>query len=300
MNYEYKEVMIVEAVSKPEWGPGKIVHVSGGHLHIYFRDLPGKETKTFTLNAPILRVSAFQNDPILDNLPPFFEKDGQWQLQFSRIPLVIAERTFLRHFPLGFSDPKYAKGERSGKDEANRRFDKQLELKEFRKLLESDDIPTLVQRALSVKTPVNELLAPFENAAFHDAIHDLNAARTFFSALLCLLESLEINAEVFEPYIDAVLSLPAKKSKVASWHAATLFPHIAQPGRHMFHKPERTKAAAETLGFDLHYDAALNWQTYDALLKMGDVYLGLLKDRGAKDYVDVQSFIFVAGGGYDA
>jgi hypothetical protein len=68
----------------------------------------------------------------------------------------------------------------------------------------------------------------------------------------------------------------------------------------MFLKPEKTKAAAETLGFDLRYNTILNWDTYDALLRMGDTYLGLLKNRGAKDFVDVQSSIFVAGGGYDA
>jgi hypothetical protein len=68
----------------------------------------------------------------------------------------------------------------------------------------------------------------------------------------------------------------------------------------MFLKPEKTKAAADTLGFDLRYDATLNWDTYAALLRMGDLYLSLLKPRGAKDFVDVQSFIFVAGGGWDA
>lgn len=67
----------------------------------------------------------------------------------------------------------------------------------------------------------------------------------------------------------------------------------------MFLKPEVTQRAAEVLGFDLQYRADLNWVIYAALLRMGNVYLGLLKNRGAKDFIDVQSFIFVAGGGYD-
>ncbi len=300
MNSEYREGVIVEAVSKPEWGPGKIVHINGDHLHVFFRDIEGKEAKVFKLDAPALSMAALQSDPMLDNLPPFFEKDGHWQLQFLRIPFVIAERTFLRHFPLGFSDSTYLDVELPEKREAHRRFDEQLNLKEFRSLLASDDIPALVKNILFAKTPINNLLAPFENAAFQDAMRDLERARTFFSTLLCLLESPVIDADVFEPYIDAVLSLPAKKSRVASWPVATLFPHIAQPDRHMFLKPEKTKAAAETLGFDLRYDATLNWDTYAALLRMGDLYLSLLEPRGAKDFVDVQSFIFVAGGGWDA
>jgi hypothetical protein len=47
MNSEYREGVIVEAVSKPEWGPGKIVHINGDHLHVFFRDIEGKEAKVF-------------------------------------------------------------------------------------------------------------------------------------------------------------------------------------------------------------------------------------------------------------
>ena len=221
MTHGYREDMIVEVAKNPGWGPGKIVHISNNHLHVIFRDLEGKETRMYTLDAPALSVAALQSDPILDNLPPLSEKDGHWYLPVSRISFEAAERTFLRHFPAGFSDPKYTKGERAGKDAAHRMFHEHLGLKEFRDLLERDDIFSLTKRALSVKTPVNELLVSFENAAFHDAMQDLKAARTFFNALLCLLESPVINAEVFEPYLDAVLSLPVKKSKVASWPVAT-------------------------------------------------------------------------------
>jgi hypothetical protein len=299
MTHGYREGMIVEAVTKPGWGPGKIVHIND-RLHIIFRDDEGKKARVFPVESPFLRLSATQNDPILDNLPPLFEKDGHWQLPIARISFATAERTFLRHFPAAFSDPGYTAGERKGKDSAHHQFHEQLGLEELRNLLALDDISNLAKRALSVKVPVSELLSRFENAAFHDALQDPNAARRFFSALLRLLESPVINAEVFEPYIDAVSSLPAKRAPVASWPVATLFPHIAQPGRHMFLKPEKTKTAAETLGFDLRYKTTLNWETYAALLRMGDVYLDLLKSRGATDFVDVQSFIFVAGGGYDA
>ena len=67
----------------------------------------------------------------------------------------------------------------------------------------------------------------------------------------------------------------------------------------MFLKPLATKAAAAALGFDLQYNAALNWVTYASLLRMGHIYLGLLREMGARDFVDVQSFILVVGGGYD-
>jgi hypothetical protein len=50
--------------------------------------------------------------------------------------------------------------------------------------------------------------------------------------------------------------------------------------------------------FDLQYNAIPNWITYQALLRMGTVYLELLRRLGARDYLDVQSFIYVTCGGY--
>jgi hypothetical protein len=67
----------------------------------------------------------------------------------------------------------------------------------------------------------------------------------------------------------------------------------------MFLKPEVTKQAASTFQFDLRYEATPNWETYDALLRMGRVYLELLIPFGARDFVDVQSFIYVTCGGYE-
>jgi hypothetical protein len=67
----------------------------------------------------------------------------------------------------------------------------------------------------------------------------------------------------------------------------------------MFLKPEVTQVAAETLAFDLQYASAPNWTTYSALIRMGNVYLQLLQHMGARDFIDVQSFIYVVGGGYD-
>jgi hypothetical protein len=296
--HNYRVGMIVEAINKPDWGPGKIVHVDA-HLHVIFRDDEGKETREFSVESPYLRYAAIQSDPRLDNMPRVIEKNDSWQLPASRISLATAEKKFLHHFPQTFFDPAYIDKERAGKDKAHHAFNELLGIDELRSLLKTDDIPTIVERALSVKAPVSELLSRIENNAFHDAMCDSDAARRFFTALLHLLESPVVNAEVFEPYLDAVLSLPTKKSKATSWPLATLYPHIAQPDRHMFLKPEKTKSAAETLGFDLQYSPILNWETYAALLQMGEEYLKLLEKWDAKDFVDVQSFIFVAGGGYD-
>lgn len=225
----YREGMIVDVATKVEWGPGKIVHISGNHLHIIFRHLEERVARVFSDGAPSLRVAMLQSDPTLDNLPPLIEKDGRWHHPAPRISFASAERKFLHHFPAGFSDPRYLEGERKEKDEAHNRFGERLGLEEFREQLANADIASITAKGLSVLSAVNFLLSPFEIAAFHDAMRDASAARTFFSALLRVIESTQITAEVFETYLDAVWSLPAKRGRVASWPVATVFPHIAQP-----------------------------------------------------------------------
>jgi len=292
-----REGTLVEAINCPQWGPGRVVHI-GNCLHIVFRDEQEKVARKFPNDTTKLIRATIQSDLRLENLPPLVEKDGQWHLPAQRISFESAQKTFLSHFPEAFADSKYAE-ERKGKDQAHQQFQEQLGIENLRNMLANDDIAGLIKAALAVKTPVFEMLSRFENAALHDALQDIDSSRTYFAALLQLLESPEIDKAVFDPYFDAVDSLPVKKGKVATWPIATLFPHIAQPDRHMFLKPEAAKAAAAALGFDLKYETGLNWKTYAALLQMGETYLELLRKSGAKDFVDVQSFFFVANGGYD-
>ncbi|GAG90350.1 unnamed protein product, partial [marine sediment metagenome] len=47
--------------------------------------------------------------------------------------------------------------------------------------------------------------------------------------------------------------------------------------------------------FDLNYKAGLNWITYSRLIKLADMLFEELKPLGAKDYIDVQSYIWVIG-----
>ena len=290
--------MIVELSAKPEWGPGKIGHIDGDKLHIIFRDREDETAKVFLMGAPALREAALQSDPILDNLPPLKQTGNRWHLPRSRMSFEGAKRKFLRHFPRGFSDPHYLSEEREYKVAAHDRFQQELGLERAKELLASGNVASIISQGSSILNSVH-LIHQVESAAFHDAMLDTDAARTFYAALFQLLAAPEINAQIFELYTDAVISLPAARGKVASWPVATALPYIAQPGRFMFLKPEVTKVAAETLAFDLHYDPKPNWTTYEALLRMGNLYLDRLRHIGAQDFIDVQSFIFVIGGGYD-
>jgi hypothetical protein len=170
---------------------------------------------------------------------------------------------------------------------------------QIKELLDINNMDELTQRAKSVVSKVN-LIAPHENMALSDALKDNDSAKNFFTHLLPLLDEPETNRKSFELYAGCVSNLPQKKGKarVATWPVATIMLFLAQPDRHMFLKPEVTKKAAETLGFDLHYNSTPNWTTYEALLRMGNIYKEQIKHLAPRDFIDVQSFIWVTCGGY--
>jgi len=67
----------------------------------------------------------------------------------------------------------------------------------------------------------------------------------------------------------------------------------------MFLKPEVTQDCAARLIFELNYRPQLNWLTYAKLLEMSRYLLQVLRPLGARDFIDIQSFIWLIGGGLD-
>lgn len=61
----------------------------------------------------------------------------------------------------------------------------------------------------------------------------------------------------------------------------------------MFLKPEPTKECADRMRFNLQYTAELSWITYARLMVLSGDLLERLRPLGAKDYIDVQSFMWV-------
>ena len=74
-----------------------------------------------------------------------------------------------------------------------------------------------------------------------------------------------------------------------------MFPFIAMPDKHIFLKPNVTRAAAKQYGFPFEYQATPSWNTYESLLKFGETIQRDLRDLEPKDMIDIQSFIWVQG-----
>ena len=307
MTGDIHEGLLVVHPRKPEWGPGRVLASQGTRLTVYFRDLPGDHpedaVRTLDNRFVSLNRAATQSDFFLDNLPPF--REGKFQrAPKKRVTLQEGLDKFRSYCPLYFKDPAYIgdikTGERFYKWAVHELFVAKLGNGQLERLLREGAIEEIRSRAFAVEGRLN-LLAVFEKAALRDGLRDRDVAIRYFEALLAILESPSIAREPFERYLHAVDSFPAEAGKTspAKWTIATILPYVAQPNRFMFLKPEVTQDCAARLTFDLEYSPHPNWLTYSRLLEMSTNLLEQLRTYGAQDFIDVQSFIWLIGGGWD-
>lgn len=87
----------------------------------------------------------------------------------------------------------------------------------------------------------------------------------------------------------------ARQTRVLTWPLLTVFGFIAQPDRHMFLKPNVTRAAAKEYGFDFNYISRPDWETYQSLLLFAETVRRDNRDLKPRDMMDLQSFIWVQG-----
>jgi hypothetical protein len=301
----YDDAGLVLHPKRPEWGPGRILDRRGPKVVVYFRDLGGDEpesaVRTIDTNVVALHVVPGKQDAILDNLPPY--RDGKFARPLKkRVTLGEGLIKFQALFPRYFEDPRYIgdlhAGERAYKWAAHELFAESLGEGKLASLLAAGDVEEARRRALTVEGRTN-LLAVFEKAALRDGLRADDAAYRFLRSLDDLLAADSPGADEFEAYAASIERLPGVEGKTdpAKWTVATVLPYLAQPKRFMFLKPEVTKDCATRLTFDLGYVPRLNWRTYARLLTMSEYLLEHLRPYGARDYIDVQSFIWVIGGG---
>jgi len=289
---------IVDHPKKPEWGPGRVLAVGGGgHVTVYFRDLEEKKTgdavKTISTAVIKLGVAAEQSDSMLDNLPTFAK--GKFQgARKPRLSLDQAVQAFVNSHPDGFEGPVYIEQERLPKMNAHQMWQDLLGGGQAEELLDQGKIAEARKRLLKVNTKIG-LLSASERTALKEALDDDEAAEPFMRALIKVVSQPAPDRTTYQNLIDTVEELPQRESgtQVAIWPVLTQFPFIACPEHHVFLKPTVTQKGATRLNFDLHYTVGLNWWTYDQALVMARILLERLGPLGAKDNIDVQSFIAV-------
>ena len=292
-----RELSVGLLVTHKAWGLGKVVHLDPQNAWVYFKDIDGTPkdaVKRLKRSVAVLTAAATQSDSALDNLLPLVQ-DGKLELPDRlRITERQAVDMFLSKFP-NFDDLEYLKQERNYKWEAHRRVAEEL-LSDSGRRIVAEGPPNALVNTLKKLIHGTNLLATQELMALNDAFRDRRAARRFAEAILELVD--EGSERAFSGLVEATGNLPADtgRARVLTWPVVTVLPFLAKPNRHMFLKPMQTKRIAEAFSFDLLYSAQPKWATYDRLLTLSNRLLERLRPLGARDLIDVQSFMWVVAG----
>jgi hypothetical protein len=210
-----------------------------------------------------------------------------------------ARRKFLKFFPDGFRDETYIDWERAYKWQAHESWDAVLNRAAFGRLLREEAFAEIAAHSVRIESRTN-LLFSFEKMALRDAVRSARGARTFALGLYEFLHGAGAPELRFVRWCESVAALPRRQTRVATWPIVTVFGFIAQPDRHIFLKPNVTRAAARLYGFEFHYHSHPSWSTYASLLDFAAAVRRDQRELKPRDMIDVQSFIWVQGSGeYD-
>jgi hypothetical protein len=293
---ELENGMLVQHTSL---GMGKVVALEANAVHVFFPD--GEKRFAAKLRLPLarpfLRTEGVESNTWLEGLSSFVldPETGRYGLAATWITHDQAIAQFLAAQPGGFAAPKEGAARRASRAAswraAHEAWADAFGRGQGERLLAAEDVPELVRRALGVERLVRTLHPDPERDALKEALVDPAASHAFFGALLELLAVPAPPRARFDKLFSAAAALPGAPS--SRWPIATLFPFLAQPERHPFLRRKWTCEAAERLGCDLRYHETPGWTTYAALRKLSTQLLERLRAIGARDFIDVEAFLYV-------
>jgi hypothetical protein len=284
-------------VDHPVWRRGKVIDISPPYAIVHFPSLvdsPDGPRRKLREDAPQLTKAAEQSDPVLDLV--------EIGLGTQKKTKPRAKTTVTNHFdavlawfkethPAGFSDERFADADLNNKRSAHDVFVANFGDGKAQALIDAGQ-HTQVADVLDSLFRATNMLSPFEIKAIHKALkHNPEAGSKVLQTALAF--SSNPVSSTFGAMVEAFTALSADGSKVVTWPIVTLLPFIAQPSRFIALKPTNSELMAARLEFDLRYETSPNWNTFDAMTRMGAQLLGKLSELGAKDMIDVQGFMWV-------
>lgn len=207
---------------------------------------------------------------------------------------VGCRKKFLYYFPKAFYDQTYIDWERNYKWEAHLAWENLLNRKEYERLLSARQYTEISLKAVRIETKTN-LLFSFEKMALRDAIKSVAGAKSFSVGLFDYVYGSGRLQERFQNFSVVLASLPRKQTRVLTWPLQTVFGFIAKPQEHIFLKPRVTQVAAKKYGYPFLYKSHPNWETYNSIIGFAEKVREDLTDFKPRDYIDLQSFIWVIG-----
>ena len=288
---------LVRHRTESAWGLGKVVHVTHDQVFVYFKDITGtpkEAVKGFSRRMQVLSLAEVQRDVVLDHLPPMVQNGALKIPTARRTTAQQAINAFIQRYR-HFEDPEYLKQERNYKWDAHVLCCERLLSPEGRQLLTDGDGEAASATLRKIVHATN-LLATSEIISVTDGLKNPEAALQTARRVVDFVD--RDGAPAFAALIDAIedLPMPPEGKRILTWPVATIFAFLAKPDVHMFLKPMQTRKTADAFMFDLLYTPRPNWGTYERLRELSRVILESIRPLGARDMIDVQSFMWVVNG----
>jgi len=204
------------------------------------------------------------------------------------------KRKFIYYFPKGYQGQKFIAWERQYKLDAHIKFQEEFNEIAYKKLLRQKDYQSIAAGIVRIESKTN-LLFSFEKMALRDAIRSPEGAKAFSIGLYDYVYGKDSLQTRFERFVTVIAGLPRKQTRVLTWPLVTVFGFLANPAEHIFLKPRVTQAAAAKYKFDFDYRSKPNWNTYLSLFNFATQVWNDTKDYKPRDFIDIQSFIWVTG-----
>ena len=279
------------------WQRGKVIEILSPYAIIHFpalADSPQGPQRKLREDAAQLTKSSVQSDPTLDAIetgPGKPKKISKRKVKDLQHLLDETLKWFDQTYPAKYDDEKFVDNDLRNKRAAAEVF--QVNFGEGRGAAMVDEGKHAeIASTLDGIYRATNILSPFEVKAVHKAFAKADEASTkVLGATIAFVAS--PGQPTFKAMAEAVSQLPADGGKVSTWPIVTLLPFLADPKKFVALKPTNTELMSSRMSFDLKYDSAPNWETYDAALRMAAQLLGRLAPLGAKDMIDVQQFMVV-------
>ncbi|MBY0494733.1 MAG: hypothetical protein K2Y23_11005 [Cyanobacteria bacterium] len=279
------------------WRRGKVIEIISPYAIIHFPALaasPQGPQRKLREDAPQLTKSSVQSDPELDGVetgPAKPKKVTKRKVKDLQNMLDEAVAWFEQTYPARFDDEKLTDADYRNKRAAQETFAANFAGGRGAAMV-SEAKHAEIAGLLDGISRATNILSPFEVKAVHKAyVKGDESATKVLGATLAFVAN--PGHATFKAMGEAVSQLPADGGKVNTWPIVTLLPFLANPAKFVALKPTNTELIAARMAFDIKYDSTPNWETYDATLRMANQLLERLKPLGAKDMIDVQTFMVV-------
>jgi hypothetical protein len=288
--------LVVRHETRVDWGLGRIIQLDDLYVQVYFKDIeggPADALRKLSRAAHHLERAEVQNHGLLDHLQAL-AKGPRSTRAHVRLTEQQAVDQFIDRYG-SFENGAYLRQERDYKWKAHLLIAEWLSADEGKRVL-SSGASEKVSEVLRTLLGAANLLTAQERATLNEAMQDAAATAQYSAALVAFIET--PSEPAFKHVTSAVAEMMASpdRTNALAWPAVTLLPYLARPADCMLLKPHLTRRIADMFCFDLLYDARPSWATYARLLRLSEHLLDRLRPLGARDYIDVQAFMWIVAG----